>query len=432
MESELKDMNPNPPSSSKEDRPLLKSESDVSAAIEELDKKFAPFARTDLYGTMGLGPFPTAEKVKLAVAMVTLVPVRFILAMSILLLYYLVCRVFTLFSSPYRGGEEEEEEEGGGVVQEDYAHMGGWRRVVIVRCGRFLSRVLLFVFGFYWIPESCPDRDSAADSNPKTSSSEDGPYLRYKAKFHYVCEELVDLWVWIGNLKVSDFVIAENGETDKEEPERPGVIVSNHVSYLDILYHMSASFPSFVAKRSVGKLPLVGLISKCLGCVYVQREAKSPDFKGVSGTVNERVREAHRNKSAPTIMLFPEGTTTNGDYLLQFKTGAFLAGTPVLPVILKYPYERFSVAWDTISGARHIIFLLCQFVNHLEVIRLPVYYPSQEEKDNPKLYASNVRRLMATEGNLSLSDLGLGDKRIYHATLNGNLRQLRVFHQKEE
>ncbi|CAA7039378.1 unnamed protein product [Microthlaspi erraticum] len=376
MESELKDMNSNPPSS-KEDRPLLKSESDVAAAIEELDKKFAPYARTDLYGTMGLGPFPVTEKIKLAVAMVTLVPVRFVLAMSILLLYYLICRVFTLFSAPYRGAEEEEEE-GGVVVQEDYAHMGGWRRIVIVQCGRFLSRVLLFVFGFYWIHESRPD--------PKATSSE---------------------------------IDQKGEEVAEEEPERPGVIVSNHVSYLDILYHMSASFPSFVAKRSVGKLPLVGLISKCLGCVFVQREAKSPDFKGVSGTVNERVREAHKNKSAPTIMLFPEGTTTNGDYLLTFKTGAFLAGTPVLPVILKYPYERFSAAWDTISGARHIVFLLCQFVNHLEVVRLPVYYPTQEEKDDPKLYASNVRRLMATEGNLILSDLGLGDKRIYHATLNG-------------
>ncbi|CAH8258724.1 unnamed protein product [Arabidopsis lyrata] len=396
MESELKDLNSNPPSS-KEERPLLKSDSDLAAAIEELDKKFAPYARTDLYGTMGLGPFPMTEKIKLAVALVTLVPLRFILSMSILLLYYLICRVFTLFSAPYRGAEEEEDE-GGVVVQEDYAHMEGWKRTVIVRSGRFLSRVLLFVFGFYWIHESRPDRDSDMDSNHKNTSTE----------------------------------INQKGEAATEEPERPGAIVSNHVSYLDILYHMSASFPSFVAKRSVGKLPLVGLISKCLGCVYVQREAKSPDFKGVSGTVNERVREAHRNKSAPTIMLFPEGTTTNGDYLLTFKTGAFLAGTPVLPVVLKYPYERFSVAWDTISGARHILFLLCQFVNHLEVIRLPVYYPSQEEKDDPKLYASNVRRLMATEGNLILSELGLSDKRIYHATLNGNLSQTRDFHQKEE
>lgn len=33
-----------------------------------------------------------------------------------------------------------------------------------------------------------------------------------------------------------------------EELGRPGAIVSNHVSYVDILYHMSASFPSFVAK----------------------------------------------------------------------------------------------------------------------------------------------------------------------------------------
>jgi len=46
------------------------------------------------------------------------------------------------------------------------------------------------------------------------------------------------------------FFFLQEEETDKEEPERPGVIVSNHVSYLDILYHMSASFPSFVAKVS--------------------------------------------------------------------------------------------------------------------------------------------------------------------------------------
>jgi lysophosphatidylcholine acyltransferase/lyso-PAF acetyltransferase len=48
---------------------------------------------------------------------------------------------------------------------------------------------------------------------------------------------------------------------------------------------------------------------------------------------------------------FPaEGTTTNGDFLLPFKTGAFLARVPVLPVILRYPYKRFSPAWDSIAG----------------------------------------------------------------------------------
>lgn len=335
--------------------------------IRELEKKYAAYVRNDVYGTMGRGELPLAEKLKLVIALVTIVPIRVVVGLTLLLLYYLICRLLTLRIVPNR-------EDG----QEDYAHMIGWRRVVIVQCGRFLSRAMFFTMGFYWIQET---HRTVEQLDSKSA-----------------CKE------------------------QSEEPERPGAIISNHISYLDILYHMSSSFPSFVAKRSVAKLPLVGLISKCLGCVYVQRESKSSDAKGVSGVVTERVIEAHQDNFAP-MMLFPEGTTTNGDYLLPFKTGAFLAQAPVLPVILRYPYQRFSPAWDTISGVRHVILLLCQFVNHIEVVRLPVYYPSDQEKEDPKLYASNVRKVMACEGNLVLSDIGLPEKRIYHAALNGFLGQ---------
>ncbi|XP_015575280.1 lysophospholipid acyltransferase LPEAT1 isoform X2 [Ricinus communis] len=392
METELKNMNPDlskaepepepvrDEGTSKDDRPLLKSDSDQlqRQSIEELEKKFAAYVRKDIYGPMGRGELPLAENVLLGIALVTVVPIRIVLAITVLVLYYAICKICTLFSAPNRDEEEE---------QEDFAHVEGWRRAVIVWCGRLLSRAMLFVFGFYWIKETY--RILEEEKEGKDAESE-------------------------------------------EEFERPGAIISNHVSYLDILYHMSSSFPSFVAKRSVAKLPLVGLISKCLGCVYVQRESKSSDFKGVAGVVVERVREAYENRSAPIMMLFPEGTTTNGDFLLPFKTGAFLAGAPVLPVILRYPYQRFSPAWDSISGARHVIFLLCQFVNCIEVTRLPIYYPSQEEKDDPKLYASNVRQLMAREGNLIMSDIGLAEKRVYHAALNGNNSLPSVLHQKDD
>uniref|UniRef100_A0A2N9H4P7 Phospholipid/glycerol acyltransferase domain-containing protein n=1 Tax=Fagus sylvatica TaxID=28930 RepID=A0A2N9H4P7_FAGSY len=380
MESELKDLNPTQPSqpppdvlSTKEDgRPLLKKpDSHDGENLEELEKKFAAYVRHDVYGTMGRGELPLAEKLLLCIALVTLVPIRVVLAMTVLLIYYLICRICTLFSAPNQEGEDEQ-------AQEDYAHMVGWRRTVIVQCGRSLSRLMLFVFGFYWIKTTYRIPSSTTIQNEGK----------------------------------------EEEEEEEEEPERPGAIISNHVSYIDILYHMSSSFPSFVAK--------------CLGCVYVQRESKSSDFKGVSGVVTERVKEAHQNKSAPMMMLFPEGTTTNGDYLLPFKTGAFLSQVPVLPVILRYPYRRFSPAWDSISGARHVIYLLCQFVNHLEVIRLPIYYPSQQEKDDPKLYANNVRRLMASEGNLIMSDIGLAEKRVYHAALNGNNSLPSVLHQKDD
>ncbi|KAJ3696361.1 hypothetical protein LUZ61_000066 [Rhynchospora tenuis] len=336
----------------KDERSLLKSSSSASSSSNqlELDTKYAPYARTDVYGPMGRGPVPFSEKFLLGLAAVTLLPVRFISGLVILVLYFLICRLCTLFSNHQQ--------------KEDLVHLTAWRRHAVVQAGRFCARAMLFVFGFYWI----------------------------------VVED----------------------RSNNEHVERPGAIVSNHVSYVDILYHMSSSFPSFVAKASVAKLPLVGLISKCLGCIYVQRESKTSDSKGVSGAVIERVQEAHQNKNCPMMLLFPEGTTTNGEYLLPFKSGAFLAKAPVVPIILRYPYKRFSPAWDSMSGMRHLFLLLCQFVNHIEVIKLPVYYPSEEEKEDPRLYANNVRKLMATEGNLILSEIGLSEKRVYHAALNGN------------
>ncbi|TVU18957.1 hypothetical protein EJB05_35080 [Eragrostis curvula] len=319
-------------------RPLLSPPSPSPSAaaparesIEELDRRYAPYARRDAYGPMGLGPIGAAEAARLAFAAAVLVPLRVVAGVLVLAAYYLVCRVCTL--------RVEEERDGGGEG-DGYARLEGWRREVVVRCGRALARAMMFVFGFYWIRE-------------------------------YDCLSLQ----------------TEDEHVDQsKELERPGAIVSNHVSYVDILYHMSASFPSFVAKR----------------------ESKTSDFKGVS-----------------------EGTTTNGDYLLPFKTGAFLAKAPVQPVILRYPYKRFNPAWESMSGARHIFLLLCQFVNYLEVIHLPVYYPSEQEKDDPKLYANNVRKLMAVEGNLILSDLGLAEKRVYHAALNGNCLP-RALHQKDD
>nr|CAB3465514.1 unnamed protein product [Digitaria exilis] len=365
-------------------RPLLSSPStspsSASAAperesIEELDRRYAPYARRDAYGPMGLGPVGAAEAFRLAFAAVVLVPLRVVAGMLVLLAYYLVCRVCTL-----RVQEEQEGGEGDG-----YARLEGWRREGVVRCGRALARAMLFVFGFYWIRE-------------------------YDCRFPDAEDEHVD---------------------QSKETERPGAVVSNHVSYVDILYHMSAFFPSFVAKRSVARLPLVGLISKCLGCIFVQRESKTSDFKGVSGAVTERIQRAHQQKNASMMLLFPEGTTTNGDYLLPFKTGAFIAKAPVQPVILRYPYKRFNPAWESMSGVRHVFLLLCQFVNYLEVIHLPVYYPSEQEKNDPKLYANNVRKLMAVEGNLTLSDLGLAEKRVYHAALTGNSLP-RALHQKDD
>ena len=63
----------------------------------------------------------------------------------------------------------------------------------------------------------------------------------------------------------------------------------------------------------------------------------------------------------------------------------------------RYPASQFSPCWESILFPLHFLRLLCQVVNYCEVTYLDVYVPSEEEKKNPRLYANNVRALMAKE-----------------------------------
>ena len=53
-----------------------------------------------------------------------------------------------------------------------------------------------------------------------------------------------------------------------------------------------------------------------------------------------------------------QGTTTNGHCLLPFKTGAFLAGAPVQPVVIRYTPRSIQPSWESMSAVRHVGLLL--------------------------------------------------------------------------
>jgi 1-acyl-sn-glycerol-3-phosphate acyltransferase len=156
--------------------------------------------------------------------------------------------------------------------------------------------------------------------------------------------------------------------------------------------------------------------SDAMGCIYVDRarrikstlELSSPTSKtalngadttsqaGVAALVRRRMEDsaAGRLPGSRPMLLFPEGTTTNGKYLLPFKTGAFLAGLPVKPAILRYETRHMSPAWESIPALRHIILMLCNPVHSVTCYELPVYVPSEDERKDPRLYADNVRKHM--------------------------------------
>jgi lysophosphatidylcholine acyltransferase/lyso-PAF acetyltransferase len=100
----------------------------------------------------------------------------------------------------------------------------------------------------------------------------------------------------------------------------------------------------------------------------------------------------------PQLLIFPEGSTSNGQALMTFKPGAFYPGKPVQPIVLRYPnaVDTTTWTWNQSHGAMSVLWLtLAQLHTNAEMEFLPVYYPSEAEKADAKLYAANVRAVMA-------------------------------------
>lgn len=111
----------------------------------------------------------------------------------------------------------------------------------------------------------------------------------------------------------------------------PRVVVSNHVSWLDI-HIIAAHEPTrFVSKAEVRDWPIAGWFANASGTFYLERGAG-----GTRALIDDLV---HHVPHGP-ITFFPEGTTTEGDRLLRFQPRLFAvaieAGCPVQPVALRF------------------------------------------------------------------------------------------------
>jgi len=103
-------------------------------------------------------------------------------------------------------------------------------------------------------------------------------------------------------------------EGDEGQLERGGyVIIGNHVSYVDGIV-LGSIFPIvFVSKREVKSWPVVGQWNTLCGSIFINRQRKE--------LVGSLVREmSGKLKQEANILLFPEGTSTNGEQMLPFQT----------------------------------------------------------------------------------------------------------------
>jgi 1-acyl-sn-glycerol-3-phosphate acyltransferase len=125
----------------------------------------------------------------------------------------------------------------------------------------------------------------------------------------------------------------------------PSLVLSNHVSWLDIMVIGSLRPLSFVAKSEIAGWPVVGLFARLQRSVFIERARRSH-----TAQVNETV--ARRLARGDMVVLFPEGTTNDGNRLLPFRSSLVgAAGSALVETDLKaIRLQPLSVAYTRRNG----------------------------------------------------------------------------------
>lgn len=103
--------------------------------------------------------------------------------------------------------------------------------------------------------------------------------------------------------------------------DRPVLVVANHTSWLDIPVLSAVAPISFVAKKEVGTWPFVSSLARLQRTVFVDRTKRT----SVGETAGEML---DRLKDGDALVLFAEGTSSDGNRVLPFKTSLFAAAKP--------------------------------------------------------------------------------------------------------
>jgi 1-acyl-sn-glycerol-3-phosphate acyltransferase len=135
-----------------------------------------------------------------------------------------------------------------------------------------------------------------------------------------------------------------------------GLICANHLSYLDIAVCAAAAPCVFVSKREVKSWPAFGFFARCAGTIFLDRRSRT-SADAAAAEMGETM------ESGVPVLLFPEGTSTDGSEVLRFHPTllepAIQKGLEIAPAAIAYRLrggeEREVCYYGGISFVRHLL-----------------------------------------------------------------------------
>ena len=148
-----------------------------------------------------------------------------------------------------------------------------------------------------------------------------------------ICHILIQYWAK-RLLRILRIKIMLSGEVLKFLSKDTYLIVSNHISWLDIPVIFSLKPITFVSASDVKTWPIIGILAKISGAIFVDRNRKSSLVEVI------QAMNHHFKNEKQSICIFPEGITSNGYQVLPFKSNlfqsAFESKKLLLPLSIKY------------------------------------------------------------------------------------------------
>lgn len=139
-----------------------------------------------------------------------------------------------------------------------------------------------------------------------------------------------------------------------------GLLVCNHLGYLDVLVLAAVAPAIFVAKQEVRRWPIIGWFARAAGTVFIRREQRR-DILRVNASVESHLR------GGALVVVFPEATSSDGRSLRPFKSSllgpALQTGCPIWVGRLDYALEdgrpeEDACYWGDMTLLPHLLSLL--------------------------------------------------------------------------
>lgn len=176
-----------------------------------------------------------------------------------------------------------------------------------------------------------------------------------------------------------------------------GLLVCNHLSYLDVLIIAGVAPSQFVAKSEVNQWPVVGWFARLAGTIFVNRSKPSR-----TGQSADEIAAALR--SGRLVVLFPEGTSSGGETVLPFKSSLLAPATrqehALTAGLIAYELSDGDVSeevcyWKDMTLLPHLVNLLSKRAIRASVTFTELRQASTNRKELARQLRSEVLRLKA-------------------------------------